>query len=347
MTDRPRPPTLVSIQALRGLAAVSVVVFHAFQWLGDPFWIGAAGVDVFFVISGYIIWTVGSGPEASPGVFFWRRLTRVAPAYWLATGVVIAIAALWPRLMPQVALSARHVALSLAFIQHHDPRGLPFPVLPPGWSLAFEAIFYGLFTLVLFAPEAARFRLIIAALVGVMLFGFLDTPAYELGANPMMLQFAAGVGLARLGQLGRRTGPRTGLLLAAGGVVLLAAMWLTGLRSDLFRPLLWGVPAAMIVAGALALEPLAARQAPRALTALGNASYAIYLCHFVTVDLTARAMGVLNPWVFVPVAVAVSIGAGLAFHRLIERPLIAAVRRLPGLFTIVRAHSGGHAVGRP
>ena len=48
-----------------------------------------------------------------------------------------------------------------------------------------------------------------------MLFGFLDPPAYELGANPMMLQFAAGVWLARRAQLGRRTGPRTGLLLAA------------------------------------------------------------------------------------------------------------------------------------
>ena len=327
-------------------------MFHAFQWLGDPFWIGAAGVDVFFVISGYIIWTMGTGPEASPGVFFWRRLTRVAPAYWLATGAVIAIAVFWPRLMPQVTLSARHIALSLAFIQHHDPRGLPFPVLPPGWSLGFEAVFYSLFTLVLFAPAPARFRLIVAALIGVMLFGFLDPPAYELGANPMMLQFAAGVCLARQAQLRRRTGARTGLLLAGGGIALLAAMWLTGFRSDLFRPILWGVPATLIVAGALALEPLFVRHAPRALLSLGNASYAIYLCHFVAVDLTARAMGGLNPWLFVPTACAASIAAGLAFHRLAERPLIAGARRLPGLLAIVRGAPGAarpaaQQVGQP
>jgi exopolysaccharide production protein ExoZ len=322
------------------------VVFHAFQWLGDPFWIGAAGVDVFFVISGYVIWTIGSGPEASPGVFFWRRLTRVAPAYWLATGVVIAIAALWPRLMPQVSLSARHIALSLAFIQHHDPRGLPFPVLPPGWSLAFEAVFYGLFTLVLFAPEPSRFRLIVGALFGVMLFGFIDPPAYELGANPMMLQFAAGVWLAWRAQRGRMPAPWTGGVLAAAGVGLMAAMWFTGFRSDLFRPLLWGAPAAMIVAGALALEPLIARHAPRALVALGNASYAIYLCHFVAVDLTARAMGALNPWVFVPTAALVSIVAGLAFHRLVERPLIAGVRRLPGLLALAAPRPRADAVGQ-
>jgi exopolysaccharide production protein ExoZ len=347
LTETSRQPTLVSIQALRGLAALLVVVFHAFQWLGDPFWIGAAGVDVFFVISGYIIWTVGTGAEATPGVFFWRRLTRVAPAYWLATGAVIAIGVFWPKLMPQVTLSARHIELSFAFIQHHDPRGLPFPVLPPGWSLDFEAVFYSLFALVLFAPEPSRFRLIVAALFGVMMFGFLDPPAYELGANPMMLQFAAGVWLARRAQRGLAPLPRTGVVLAASGVVLLTAMWLTGFRSDLFRPLLWGVPAAMIVAGALALEPLLARHAPRALVALGDASYAIYLCHFVAVDLVARAMGVLNPWVFVPTAIAVSIAAGLAFHRWIERPLIAGARRLPGLLALARREPAPQPVGQP
>ena len=267
----------------------------------------------------------------------------MAPAYWLMTGVVIAIVALWPRLMPQVSLSARHIALSFAFIQHHDPRGLPFPVLPPGWSLAFEALFYGAFTLVLFAPAPARFRLIVGALIGVMMFGFLDPPAYELGANPMMLQFAAGVWLARRAELGRRNRPRAGLLLAAGGVALLAAMWLTGLRSDLFRPLLWGLPATMIVAGVLALEPLIVRRLPRALVALGDASYAIYLCHYLTVDLTARAIGVQRAWLFVPVAVAVSIAAGLAFHKLIERPLIAGARRLPALLALVGPAARGDA----
>jgi exopolysaccharide production protein ExoZ len=245
--------------------------------------------------------------------------------------------------MPQVSLSARHIGMSFAFIQHHDPRGLPFPVLPPGWSLDFEAAFYALFTLVLFAPVEVRFRLIVGALFAVMLFGFIDTPAYELGANPMMLQFVAGAWLARRAELGRRIGARTGLLLAACGAALLAAMWLADFRSDLFRPLLWGAPAAMIVAGALALEPWIAAHASAALLALGNASYAIYLCHFVTVDLTARAIGVQRPWLFVPLAAAISIGAGLGFHRLVERPLIAGARRLPALFARLRLAPRGEA----
>src|SRR5437016_2032300 len=72
--------TLLSVQYLRALAAVAVVVYHAFQWLPDGgFDVGRAGVDVFFVISGFIMWSITAGQPARPGAFLWRRLTRVAP----------------------------------------------------------------------------------------------------------------------------------------------------------------------------------------------------------------------------------------------------------------------------
>jgi exopolysaccharide production protein ExoZ len=318
------------------------VTYHAFQWIDDRFWVGAAGVDVFFVISGFIIWTVGSGPEARPAVFVWRRLTRVAPAYWLATGVVVAIASLWPTLLRQVTLSPAHIALSLAFVQHIDPRGLPFPVLPPGWSLDYEAVFYLLFALTLFAPAALRFRLLMAAIMAVIAFGVLDPPRYFLGANPMLLQFAAGAWIARRGQLGRVTPPQTGAILLATGVALLAVQGLAGVRSDLFRPLLWGAPAALIVAGAVALEPLKRLRPPAALRRLGDASYAIYLCHFIAVALVARLLGAQPSWRFVPAAIAVSLAAGLVTHRWIETPLIAACRAAPRLLaTLLHSVTAG------
>jgi exopolysaccharide production protein ExoZ len=313
-----------------------VITYHAFQWIDDRFWVGAAGVDVFFVISGFIIWTVASEGEARAGVFFWRRLTRVAPAYWVATGAVILVALAWPTMMRQVTLSPAHIALSLAFIQHIDPRGLPFPVLPPGWSLDYEAVFYALVTLVLLAPVAVRFRLMLAALAAVIAFGVMDPPAYYLGANMMLLQFGAGVCLARRARLGRRTPPLVGAALVAGGVALLAAMGLTGVRSDLWRPILWGAPATLIVAGALALEPLRRLAPPKALLRLGDASYAVYLCHFVAVAAAARLVGVAI-WPFVPLAILLSLAAGIGFHHAVERPLIAGARALPGLFAAARA----------
>jgi exopolysaccharide production protein ExoZ len=314
-----------------------VVAFHAFQWLDDRFWVGAAGVDVFFVISGFIIWTVGSRDEATPGVFFWRRFTRVAPAYWLMTLVTIAIAATSPMFLPQLSLSPRHILLSLAFVQHTDPNGLVFPVLPPGWSLNYEAVFYGLFTLVLFAPAGWRFALILAALVGEVALGFCDPPLYGLGANPMMLQFAAGVIVARLAQLGRlRIDPGAGLALMLFGAALFAVMGLTGLRNESLRPMLWGVPALMIVVGAVTAET--GRGPPAWLARLGDASYAIYLVHLPVVALVAHTLGIRPVALFVPVAMAASAAAGVLFHVAIERPLIAACRRLPELL----AHLGRH-----
>jgi peptidoglycan/LPS O-acetylase OafA/YrhL len=87
----------------------------------------------------------------------------------------------------------------------------------------------------------------------------------------------------------------------------------------------------MMVAGAVALEPVRALRPPSALLRLGDASYAIYLCHFITVALAARLIGVAPVWRFVPVAVVLSLATGLMCHRFIERPLIAASRALPGL----------------
>ena len=118
------------------------------------------------------------------------------------------------------------------------------------------------------------------------------------------------------------------------GVGLLAAQGLTGFRSDLWRPLLWGIPAALIVAGAVSLEPVRALRPPRPLLWLGDASYAIYLCHFIAVAAAARLVGVAPDWRFVPAAVALSLVAGFAFHRWVEQPLIAGCRTLPGLLSL-------------
>jgi len=317
-----------------------VVVFHAFQWLNDDFWIGAAGVDVFFVISGFIIWTVTARGESVPGKFLWRRVTRVAPAYWLVTLGVAAIAVASPSFLPQVSVSPRHLLLSLAFVQHTDPHGLVFPVLPPGWSLNYEAIFYVTFTGVLFAPARWRFPLILAALAGICMVGLLDPPLYGLAANPMMLQFAAGVWLGRRHVLGRRIPAGAGATFAALGLALFAAMLMVNFRQritftvhEFFRPLIWGLPAVMIVAGFVAIEEGGWRRWARPFVKLGDASYAVYLCHMPAVALVAHTLGVRPAALFVPAAVVVSVAAGVGFHLAVETPLIAAFRAGPRLLT--------------
>jgi exopolysaccharide production protein ExoZ len=322
---------LQSLQALRGLAALSVVVFHVGQRFGDGVWIGAAGVDVFFVVSGFVIWTVAAGEGAL--VFLWRRFTRIAPCYWLVTLLAAAVAMLAPAFAPEVVVTPRHLALSLAFAPHIDPRGLPFPLLPPGWTLTYEAAFYAIVAAALAAPKGLQLPIILSVLVGLVVFGVVSSPpayalgAYALGANPLMLEFGAGVLLAHLREAKVSLSLRAGRALMAAGVGLLAGLWIFHVRNELARPLLWGGPAVLIVMGALSLEPDA--KPPAALVRLGDASYAVYLCHFVAVGVLNQALALSPAWLVAPLGVAVSLCAGLIFHRFVERPLIRACRAAP------------------
>jgi exopolysaccharide production protein ExoZ len=326
------PAVLRSIQALRGMAALAVVAYHALQWSDGGFDVGRAGVDVFFVISGFVMWHMTAGRDVAPAVFLWRRWTRVAPLYALVTLVVLAIALRWPAFLPEVRPGWAHLALSLAFIPHLDPRGLPFPTLPPGWTLDYEAAFYLIFAAALAGPRRWRAGLAVGGLAGATAIGFLyPSTLYFLGANPMLLQFAAGVGLGLAVQRGRLPGRAGSAALFLAGVGLWALEGALGLFTELWRPLLWGVPAVMVVGGGLGVEiagalPGIPRVVGRGLMALGDASYAIYLLHLPATAVVAHTLGYAHPWVFLPASLAASILAGLAARAWLEKPLLRATR---------------------
>ena len=323
---------LVSIQGLRAVAAIAVAAYHALQWCDGGFDVGRAGVDVFFIISGFVMWHVTCGRPVSPAAFLWRRVTRVAPFYWLVTLGVLGVALVWPGFLPEVLPGWSHLALSLAFIPHLDPRGLPFPTLPPGWSLNYEAVFYIIFAAALALPRAWRGRLVVGALVAVTVFGFLEPDSfYYLGANPMLLQFAVGLGLGLAAEHRRMPGPIIGAALVAAAIGVWSLEAVLGVFTELLRPLLWGVPAFLLVAGGLSLELGGAlKRAPRALVralmSLGDASYAIYLLHLPATALVAHTLGYGRPWLFLPVAVIISVMAGLAGRAWLERPLLTFLR---------------------
>lgn len=322
--------TLASIQYLRAAAALGVVVFHACQWRGWNFNVGRAGVDVFFVISGLIIWRITGAGEGSPYRFVWRRITRVAPIYWLVTLAVAA--AVWPApfFLPNVHPRWDHLLLSLAFIPHLDPTGLPFPLLPPGWTLNYEAFFYLVFAAALFAPRRRQAAIVCAALFAAMAAGvILADPVYILGANPLLAEFAAGIAIALLAEHRGLPGPRGGLALMAIGIALLAIPAALGWFSELGRPFIWGPPAALIVVGALAVEWSGALPRWPALARLGDASYALYLIHLPAQAIIAQLFPHAGALRFLVLAVPASIASGLACHALVEKPLIRLCRAWP------------------
>ncbi|QUD90120.1 acyltransferase family protein [Phenylobacterium montanum] len=326
-----------SIQALRALAALSVVLYHACQWANAGFAIGAAGVDIFFVISGFVMWTTIQDPGLTPGRFVQRRFWRVAPAYWLVTAIVAAVALAAPNLMSKVYVTPSHALLSFAFIQHDDPSGVPFPLLPVGWSLNYEAIFYAIVAFALLAPARRRFGRIAGGLIGVMLLGIVPPISlfllgqerlgevfqkpFFLFANPMMMQFLAGVVIAKL-RLERRLprhGAGWGLVMTA--LIMFVVLSFFDLYASLWRPILWGTPAALLVAGAVSLEADGRVLANRLTDRLGEASYSLYLCHWPVVVILANTIGVARPALFVPLAFGSAVAAGLIYWRLVERPL--------------------------
>ncbi len=197
----------------------------------------------------------------------------------------------------------RHLALSLAFIPHLDPLGRPFPLLPPGWTLSYETVFYLIVAAAIPIAKPWRFWAVTAALTAIVAAGiFLADPVYTLGANPMLLEFAAGLWLGQRLEQGRLASRAWAGCLVGLGLAAFAILDITGFVDELWRPLLWGAPAALIVAGALSLEARGAVIRSRPLTILGDASYATYLVHLPATAVIAHTLGYAEPWLFIPAA---------------------------------------------
>ncbi len=247
---------LASIQILRVAAALAVVLFHALQWSHMDFAVGAAGVDVFFVISGFVLWGSTHARPPSPGAFLRARAERVVPMYWIVTLATAAVALWRPQALPIIHPRAGHLVLSLLFIPHVGPGEDPFPLLPTGWTLTYEVFFYAAMALALAAPRDRRLQVLCGLVLATALLGFGYHGWYTLLANPLLLEFLAGVALAQLWAKGRiaRWPPWCGWGLILGGLAILAGLQVCDVRDDFLRPFIWGPPAAMIVAGALKLE---------------------------------------------------------------------------------------------
>lgn len=317
----------LSIQHLRAIAALSVALFHACQWSQVNFATGQAGVDVFFVISGFVMWTATTFEPVRPLRFLKRRIVRVAPLYWLITLALAAGVLLFPARFPDLTVTPGHLLLSMGFIQHMNPAGYPFPLLAPGWTLNYEAVFYLAFAALLWLPQARRLFALTVVLLLLALAGFAWPPAYQMLLNPLFLEFLAGVWLARMAQLQLLPERSIGWLLFGGGIGLFALIQLINMDWDLWRPMVWGAPAVMMVAGAVSIEADGGWPAIPGLKTLGDASYSTYLIHTLTIGALAMTIGAWNALVFVPLAMTVAVVSGLACWWLVERPMLDLLRR--------------------
>jgi exopolysaccharide production protein ExoZ len=318
---------LTNLQGVRALAAAGVVVFH-FGLLPATrlhFPVGAAGVDLFFVLSGFII---AYSSARTRRHFLAHRLIRVVPAYWIAT----AIAALFTLQALEPAETFGWLVQSLFYLP--GPGGRPALIFV-GWTLVYELAFYLLYWLALrFGPRRAP--LLVLPLLLLLALAPLPAP----GPWPLLLEFALGVGIFLLTErlaAARYVPGGAGLALAAAGLALLPAMpFLTGFgpadAEGLVRVLCWGIPAGAVILGLVAAERHGYRLRSRAVLLMGAASYSLYLLHPIIVGQVLQLPPAEPPltWLYGGAALLLAILLSVAFHLSVEAPLLRRLRRRPG-----------------
>ncbi|MDE0879443.1 MAG: acyltransferase, partial [Sphingomonas bacterium] len=340
-----RPGLLLNVQALRALAAMMVVLFHArvINPAGTLVSLdfGNAGVDIFFFISGFIITHVTTAADVGrPGRFLLKRAIRVVPLYWALTIVLFVAAMFLPFLISgETKPGLVALAKSLFFVPYFDDSGAILPVLFMGWTLNYEVFFYLVFAASLMIADAGVRRWTLTGIMTALIVaGALFRPDDAIGqtyTDLLMIEFVIGVWMATayrawpgldLGRAARLLWIAVGI---AGGVALI---WAEARFPSAARELKWGIPAFVIVAAALVLERGGSAIGWKWVERVGEASYAIYLSHAFVIRALAMVYGrlaITNMAVHVVAMMAAILCAtvvGIAFHYLIERPLVEVAR---------------------
>ena len=336
-----------NVQALRGIACLFVVVYHLEVWdaafgantliLHWFQWFGFAGVDLFFVLSGFVIASTNRdnlGRPAALGRYLRRRFWRIYPTYWAAmlVSAAIAEAVLGKHHFDSTSLTAWPWWLSLA------PGGPANSVVDQSWTLIFEVMFYLAFGILLLVPRPLG-RILLCSWGAAVAVAVTQRPALEdpLGAhplNPFVLEFLGGCLIAGMAERGWRGWwrPALGLGIAYAVVAVLLAATASdpgpyGIVVTKYRVAMFGPSAVLILYGFVAAEGVFPRRVPGWLLWIGDASYSLYLSHW-SVLLVAVAVGLHLPHtrgphlLWLAGTMAATIAVGLLFHAVVEKRLL-------------------------
>jgi peptidoglycan/LPS O-acetylase OafA/YrhL len=340
---------LRNVQALRAVAAYMVVFHHvvdswnnyAGQIYGYPInlSVGTAGVDIFFLISGFIMVHTNRGGGATPAEFLGKRIARVVPLYWLLSLAAFVGFALGFKLFGRSDITLQQMLSSLFFIPTLNTRGaVTEPPLFVGWTLNYEMFFYLVFSAQLAFRSSALRALVVPAAFGCLgVWALLSPGPYVMFyGSTIVWEFYIGMLLAThlprgLSALGAASGWAA---VGAGAALLVVA---TLFDSGPWRGITCGLPASLIVFGALQLERSGRRLLGDWWRRQGDASYSIYLSHPFVLQLAGKSMiatGVNLSFVGIGMGYAASFLAvslvGTLLYRHVEAPLEKIGRRCLG-----------------
>lgn len=296
-----------SIQALRGIAALLVVLEHI-RFLNR----GAFGVDIFFCISGFMIMLT---THRDGKAFFRKRLLRIIPFYYLMTLFTYGLLLLFPGMFEQTAARPVYLLKSLLFVPFDIGGGVLQPLVRIGWTINCEMFFYLLFGLSMrlthrFRGLACSLTLCLIVALGAMLPS--SWAPFVFYSDPIMLEFVFGILCFYIARFLYRKKEEGRLPEALGICCLLASAGLFFFLIltkpvinilDFRRPVLWGLPAMLIVL-CFFTAGLFLRM-PRFSVMLGNISFSLYLVHYYPILFIDRVLFDFS--VFSPGALAAAI----------------------------------------
>lgn len=337
-----RKEDILAIQALRGIAAVLVVIGHAFtetvqarEDLVIPKFDFGIGVDIFFLISGFVMALSASrlATETSPAKeFILRRIIRIVPLYWLySAGMLLAIAAL-PGALNNSTTDVFSIVSSFLFIPHQNASGSFHPVLALGWTLNYEMYFYIMFALAL---QFGGLKYWLPALWGAILFSvfakYIISGIFDFWGDSIILEFLVGATIAKIYKDFHINRSKIYFLLGVQTAVLVYFAISSNNSERIFA---LGVPSLIFFFTVVFLMPESWLKISTPISRyIGDSSYSLYLSHPFTLGVTKIVWSKASPhhemhYVYIALSVLACIFIGRASYLLIEAPVTIKLNSL-------------------
>lgn len=301
---------------------------------------GNAGVDIFFVISGFIMWVTTVKTTQTPAYFWYRRIIRIVPLYWFFILLIIIPKLFVPEIFQTTQLIPSHIVKSLLFIPHYHPyvSDQIWPILIPGWTLNYEMFFYLLFGASLFFSPRRRLPALALAFLFLVLLGqwvTSDNPLLITYTDKLILEFFAGIIIGVFYMRGFAMRPVMSISFMVAAIILLIGFE-TFLLPGEMRIVTWGIPATLMVFGTISLDQAGKIPRINSLKQIGDASYSIYLSHILSIEIVESLWEIagwptgslISQLILAAVCIGISTLVGIMAFHMVEQPMLRVLRPL-------------------
>jgi peptidoglycan/LPS O-acetylase OafA/YrhL len=320
---------LTNLEIVRFCAALTVVIYHSvgilqtnghsIGWLADVYFIGQAGVDLFFIVSGFVIWLNLSNSVKDPYPFFKNRIIRIVPSYWLitiATTCIWAISEITQKPLGIRPIDFKSIVQSLFLVSELIGKSKPIVII--GWTLELEMLFYAVIAISLI------FRNLILIYVSSVI--LLTSIALLVENQGRLIEFVVGMSIAVCDLKWQVSRSLSIFVLGLGIAGILSTSVIQIAAVPIWN--IWAICSSAIVFGSVNLPQVQFKIAH----ALGSASYSVYLIQWLTIPFAALLLdffpkGKITIIVFLTACVCITQITGSLYYFWLEKPLINWLRK--------------------